>query len=105
MLPVEVVVRGYITGSTQTSLWTHYKNGSRNYCGIEFPDGLVKNQRLETNIITPTTKGVVDEPITSSDIVERGLMTQGQMEYVFEKALDLFRFGQLEAEKDGVNSC
>ena len=102
MLPVEVVVRGYITGSTQTSLWTHYKNGSRNYCGIEFPDGLVKNQRLETNVITPTTKGVVDEPITSSDIVERGLMTQGQMEYVFEKALDLFRFGQLEAEKMGL---
>ena len=56
MLPVEVVVRGYITGSTQTSLWTHYKNGSRNYCGIEFPDGLVKNQKLATNVITPTTR-------------------------------------------------
>ena len=102
MLPVEVVVRGYITGSTQTSLWTHYNNGSRNYCGIEFPDGLVKNQKLATNVITPTTKGIVDEPITPEGIVERGLMTQSQMDHVFEKALDLFRFGQLEAEKMGL---
>jgi len=54
--PVEFVVRGYITGSTNTSLWTHYKNGARTYCGLDFPDGLVKNQKLAAPVLTPTTK-------------------------------------------------
>ena len=54
--PVEFVVRGYITGSTSTSLWTHYKNGERKYCGLDFPEGLVKNQKLAENVCTPTTK-------------------------------------------------
>ena len=61
---IEVVVRGYITGNTETSLWTHYKNGSRNYCGVVFPDGLVKNQKLEYPVVTPTTKDDNDRPIT-----------------------------------------
>ena len=39
-----MVIRGYITGSTQTSLWTHYKNGSRCYCGIKLPEGLKKSK-------------------------------------------------------------
>ena len=60
---IEMVVRGYITGNTDTSLWTHYNNGSRNYCGIEFPDGLKKNQKLDEIVITPTTKGETDELI------------------------------------------
>jgi hypothetical protein len=45
-----------LPGSTDTSLWTHYKNGARSYCGNDFPDGMRKNQRLERNVITPTTK-------------------------------------------------
>lgn len=45
VFPVEFVVRGYLTGSTDTSLWTHYARGEREYCGNVFPDGLVKNQR------------------------------------------------------------
>lgn len=56
---VEVVVRGYMTGSTSTSLWTHYSRGERNYCGNAFPDGLRKNDRLPENVITPTTKASV----------------------------------------------
>ena len=55
-IKIEMVVRGYITGNTSTSLWTHYKNGIRNYCGITFPDGLIKNQKLDTPVVTPTTK-------------------------------------------------
>jgi phosphoribosylaminoimidazole-succinocarboxamide synthase len=47
------------TGSTDTSLWTHYKAGAREYCGNTFPDGMVKNQRLASNVITPTTKSEV----------------------------------------------
>ena len=53
---IEFVVRGYITGNTKTSLWTHYNNGVRNYCGIEFPNNLKKNQKLVEPVITPTTK-------------------------------------------------
>ena len=56
VFPIEFVIRGYITGSTSTSLWTVYKNGSRNYCGIDLPEGLVKNQRLNVPLLTPTTK-------------------------------------------------
>lgn len=102
VLPIEVVVRGYITGSTQTSLWTHYKNGTRNYCGIEFPDGLVKNQKLERNVITPTTKGEVDELITAEEIVAQGYMTQAQWDEVSEKAMRIFEHGQRYAAERGL---
>lgn len=72
VFPVEFVVRGFMTGSTDTSLWTHYKNGSREYCGNQFPDGMVKNQRLQENIITPTTKSAThDVPISPAEIVEQ----------------------------------
>ncbi|KAL2524335.1 Phosphoribosylaminoimidazole-succinocarboxamide synthase [Abeliophyllum distichum] len=77
VFPVEFVVRGYVTGSTDTSLWTVYKNGVRNYCGNALPDGLVKNQKLLENILTPTTKAADhDVPVTPHEIVQRGLMTQ-----------------------------
>ena len=65
-----------MTGSTSTSIWTHYKNGSRTIYGINFPDGLEKNQKLEELIITPTTKGKVDRPITPDEIVSEENMTQ-----------------------------
>jgi hypothetical protein len=57
-------------GSTDTSLWTHYKNGAREYCGNSFPDGMAKNQRLAANVITPTTKSEThDVPISPAEIV------------------------------------
>ena len=99
---IEVVVRGYITGNTETSLWTHYKNGSRNYCGVVFPDGLVKNQKLEYPVVTPTTKDENDRPITPEEIVSGGFMTQPQMDYVFGKALELYNFGYNYAENKGL---
>lgn len=102
VLPIEVVIRGYITGSTQTSLWTHYKNGTRNYCGIDFPDGLVKNQKLEKNVITPTTKGEVDELITAEEIVSQGHMTQAQWDEVSEKAMRIFEHSQRYASERGL---
>ncbi|KAK9857177.1 hypothetical protein WJX84_002294 [Apatococcus fuscideae] len=100
VFPVEFVVRGFITGSTSTSLWTHYKSGSRSYCGNEFPDGLRKNDRLQENVITPTTKAADhDEPISPQDIVGQGLMSQEDVDQTFEAALGLFNFGQEEAKK------
>jgi len=99
---VEVVVRGYITGSTNTSLWTHYHKGARTYCGIKFPDGLVKNQKLDRPVITPTTKDEHDRPITHEEVVSLGLMEQNDWNYVKKKALELFTFGQKVAATKGL---
>ena len=96
---IEVVVRGYITGNTSTSLWTHYNRGSRVYCGIIFPDGLKKHQKLDKAVVTPTTKGIVDKPITADDIVKEGYMTFSEWNYISEKALELFSFGQKIADE------
>ena len=90
---IEMIVRGFITGNTNTSLWTHYNNGFRTYCGIKFPDGLVKNQKLETPVLTPTTKDFHDKPISLEDIVKEGYMTQDEVDYVSAKALELYNFG------------
>ena len=98
---IEVIVRGYITGNTETSLWTHYEAGERIYCGIEFPNGLVKNQKLPKPVITPTTKTDSDEPISKEDIVEKGYMNQRECDFIFDKALKLFRFGQEIADEAG----
>ncbi len=76
-LPIEVVVRGYISGSTSTSLWTLYENGARDAYGVVLPDGLKKNDRLPTPVITPTTKaeaGAHDEPISGAEIVSKGVL-------------------------------
>ncbi|MCF7802051.1 MAG: phosphoribosylaminoimidazolesuccinocarboxamide synthase [Candidatus Marinimicrobia bacterium] len=103
VFPVEFVMRGYITGSTSTSLWTVYKNGSRNYCGNDLPDGLVKNQKLEKNLITPTTKDAVhDRPISPDEIISEGLMSREDWEYASAKAQELFAFGQEVARKHGL---
>ena len=67
VIPIEFVVRGYITGSTSTSLWTVYNNGDREYCGNALPEGLIKNQKLNENMLTPTTKEKHhDRPISVS---------------------------------------
>ncbi|CAI9760008.1 unnamed protein product [Fraxinus pennsylvanica] len=103
VFPVEFVVRGYVTGSTDTSLWTVYKNGVRNYCGNALPDGLVKNQKLPENILTPTTKAADhDVPVTPQEIVQRGLMTQDEYDEASMKALSLFHYGQQVALEHGL---
>ena len=91
------------TGSTDTSLWTHYNAGAREYCGNAFPDGMAKNDRLAANVLTPTTKAEDhDEPISAAEILERGLMSAADWEAVSRAALALFEFGQAEAAKRGL---
>lgn len=103
VFPIEFVVRGYITGSTDTALWTHYKNGSRNYCGNALPEGLVKNQKLAQNIITPTTKEKDhDRPISPTEIISEVWMSTDDWEFASAKALELFRFGQETAARHGL---
>jgi len=103
VFPVEFVVRGFLTGSTDTSLWTHYNRGERSYCGNDFRDGMTKNQRLDANVVTPTTKAEDhDEPITPDEIIKRGLMTSEQWEKTSKAALALFEFGQKTAAERGL---
>ncbi|KAH7679649.1 Phosphoribosylaminoimidazolesuccinocarboxamide synthase protein [Dioscorea alata] len=103
VFPVEFVVRGFVTGSTDTSLWTVYNKGMRNYCGNDLPDGMVKNQKLPGNIITPTTKGVDhDVPVSPEEIIKLGLMTQDEFDEVSSKALKLFAYGQQVALENGL---
>ena len=104
-LPVEVVVRGYISGVTKTSLWYRYSQGERWIYGMEFPDGLSKNDPLLQPIITPTTKaekGGHDELITSKEIVEKGLVEDGLWDRVCNVALALFARGQQIAARGGL---
>jgi len=96
-LPVEVVVRGYITGVTSTSLWTIYEAGQRVIYGYKLPDGLLKNDPLPEPIITPTTKGRAgehDERLTCADVTERGLVDEETWDTVQAAALSLFQRGQ-----------
>eukprot|EP00897_Mesotaenium_endlicherianum_P002118 jgi/Mesen1/1934/ME000146S01020 len=103
VFPVEFVVRGFITGTTSTSLWTVYSAGTRSYCGNSLPEGMVKNEKLAHNMLTPTTKAADhDEPVTPHEIVERGLMTQAEFEDVRDKALRLFAHGQEVAREHGL---
>lgn len=103
--PVEVVVRGYITGVTKTALWYRYSLGEREIYGYRFPDGLRKNDPLPEPIITPTTKGGAgehDERITCAEVVERGLLDADTWEQVSQAALALFRHGQELARRAGL---
>jgi len=103
LLPIEVVVRAYVTGSTGTSLWTHYSRGVREYCGHKLADGMVKNQRLPHPIVTPTTKSDEhDVPISGAEIVSGNHMNKEQWEYVEKKALEIFTFGQQVALEHGL---
>ncbi len=103
MLPVEIVVRRYLTGSTDTSVWTHYNRGVRSFCGVTLPDGMVKNQPFDASIITPTTKSEDhDESISPQQIVERGLVERDLWAKVEATALALFARGTELAARQGL---
>ena len=103
VFPIEFVIRGYITGSTSTSLWTVYNRGDREYCGNILLEGLKKNQKLSSNMLTPTTKEEHhDRPIAPQEIISEGWMTQEDWDYCSQKALDLFAFGQEKAAENGM---
>lgn len=106
-LPVEVVVRGAITGVTGTSLWQLYSQGARTIYGYEFSDGLRKNTLLPEPIVTPTTKppagsAVHDEPLTCAEVVERGLVPPATWDDVTAAALAVFAEGQRIAADAGL---
>jgi len=105
ILPVEIVVRGYLAGTTSTSILTRYRNGEREMYGFVFPDGLRDNQKLPEAIITPTTKaptGGHDQPLSEAEIIGGELLTRTQWETVSDYALRLFARGQARAGERGL---
>jgi len=103
VLPVEVVVRGYITGVTSTALWTKYQEGQRDFGSFTLPDGLKKNQKLEHPVLTPTTKSDVhDRPITPEEVIKEGLVEGKRWKEIEEIAFRLFEFGQKLALERGL---
>ena len=105
ILPVEIVVRGYLAGTTGTSILTMYKAGQRHMYGVTMPDGMRDNEKLPTPIITPTTKaydGAHDAPLSADEIISSGLLTKEQWNTLQTYALALFARGQKIAAERGL---
>ena len=104
-LTVEVVVRGHITGVTDTALWTQYMTGARTIYGHDFPDGLLKNTRLPEPIVTPTTKGEMgshDVPLSCAAVVNEGHVESELWAQVQAVALAVFARGCQRAADAGL---
>lgn len=104
VIPIEMVVRGYISGVTSTSIWTAYAKGERVIYGIKFPEGLQKNQKLKKPIITPTTKAEVghDERLTEKEILERRIVSEKLWRQMKRVSLALFERGTKVCAKAGI---
>lgn len=101
-IDIEVIVRGYITGNSDTSLWTQYSKGNDVY-GLELPAGLRQHQKLSAPVITPTTKGDQDIPLRDSDVTEESFdITREEWAFIKEKALALFNYGSMIAASKGL---
>jgi phosphoribosylaminoimidazole-succinocarboxamide synthase len=104
-LPVELIVRAYVTGVTSTSIWTHYERGVRRFCGHDLPEGLRKHERLPAPILTPSTKaekGDHDVSASREEILAMGRMSARDFDEAAEHAMNLFAFGQEVCAKRGL---
>lgn len=104
IIPIEMVVRGYITGVTGTSIWGSYEKGERVIYGIKFPDGLKKNQKLPKFVLTPTTKATVghDERLTEEEILAKKIVLPSLWRQMKKAALRLFARGQKICDSVGI---
>lgn len=104
-LPVEMVMRAYLTGTTSTSIWVHYERGERTFCGHSLPEGLRRHQRLPAPILTPSTKaaqGDHDVSASREEILALTGMPADEFDRAAEIAQRLFAFGQEQCEKRGL---
>ena len=104
-IPVEMVVRGYLTGVSSTSIWRAYERGSREFCGHTLAEGLRKHEKLPANILTPSTKapkGEHDESVSKDVLFERGLIEPDLFDRLEADCLALFALGQRLAAERGL---
>lgn len=104
LIPIEMVIRGYISGVTNTSIWGSYQSGERVIYGVKFPDGLKKNQKLSHPVITPTTKAESghDERLTEADILQKKIVSEKIWKQMKAAALELFERGSKICSKAGI---
>ena len=105
LIPIEMVVRGYLTGTTKTSVLYNYERGVRDYCGNKLPEGMTRNQKFSKPIITPTTKaemGHHDELISGAEAVEKGIVTKELWNRMAKAAIDLYNFGNEHVGKNNL---
>jgi phosphoribosylaminoimidazole-succinocarboxamide synthase len=105
LLPVEFVMRAYLTGVTTTSIWYHYEKGSRLFCGHKLPDGMRKNQKLDRPILTPSTKaekGGHDQSVSREEILASGVLSADDFDRAGEMCARIFAFGQSLAAQRGL---
>ncbi|MDX2020650.1 MAG: phosphoribosylaminoimidazolesuccinocarboxamide synthase [Deltaproteobacteria bacterium] len=105
LLQVEFVMRAYLTGSTKTSIWYHYQNGAREFCGHKLPEGMRKNQPLAKPLLTPSTKaekGGHDESVSRDELIRRGAISAKDFDAAAAMCEKLFAFGQAEAARRGL---
>jgi phosphoribosylaminoimidazole-succinocarboxamide synthase len=104
-LPVEMIVRAYLTGSTSTSIWVHYQKGARTFCGHALPEGMKKHQKLPQPILTPSTKaahGDHDVSASRDEILALTRMPAADFDAAAEMAMQLFAFGQRLCAERGL---
>jgi len=104
-LPVEFVMRGYLTGSSSTSIWTAYAEGVRSYCGHALPEGMRRHEKLPAPILTPTTKaehGGHDRLTSRAELIESGALSEALYDHAHEMAQRLFAEGTRFAEQRGL---
>lgn len=100
-LPVEMIVRGYLTGSS----WRTYKSGAREICGVKIPDGMKEHQKFETPIVTPTTKAEIgghDQDISREEIISQGIVKEEIYNELERISLELFKRGSEIAAERGL---
>lgn len=103
MVPVEAVVRGYLTGVTDTAIWTRYGSGQRDFGGLRLPDKMRKNQKLPRPIFDPTTKEAThDRTLSPDEMIAAGFVTKDLFARIKETALALFARGQVIAAQRGL---
>ncbi len=103
VIPIEMVVRGYITGITGTSLWTLYQKGERDFGDFTLPEGMKKNQKLDNPVLTPTTKSDDhDKPLNTEIILKEKIVSEDLWKELSDKAIKLFKRGQEVALKHGL---
>jgi phosphoribosylaminoimidazole-succinocarboxamide synthase len=103
VFPIEVVVRGYLTGTTHTSIWTLYQQGQRQFFNRTLPEGLSKNSKLEQPIVTPSSKSSIhDQALSLEDIEQADYINPKQWQFIYNKALELFKFASELAREKGL---
>jgi phosphoribosylaminoimidazole-succinocarboxamide synthase len=105
VIPIEMIMRGYLTGVTSTSIWTGYQAGRREFGGCTLPDGMRKNEPLPRKLLTPTTKaaeGSHDLNVTPDEIIARGIVDRATWKALADMCEAMFAFGQETARERGL---